>query len=156
MTKQSKPASSMALTSKQEAFAQKYVEGATGADAYRHAYNAEKMSNEAIWVKASEVLHNGKVSVRIEELKEQHAKRHNITIDYLTDKLKKAMDIGEGTAAPAAIVAAVKELGVLYNLRVEQSKVEVNQKHEDRLQKTKEAVEQRRKKAAKSKNNAEC
>lgn len=129
-----------ALTSKQEAFAQKYVEGATGADAYRHAYNAGKMTNKQIWEEASKLLSHPKVDQRITLLKEKHAKRHNITVDYLTDKLKDAMDIGEKTATPSAIVAAVKELGVLYNLRVEKSVVDVNQKHEDRLSKVRESI----------------
>jgi phage terminase small subunit len=60
------------LTAKQEKFAQAIaLEDMNQADAYRSAYNTSKMTDETIWVKASELAKNDKVAVRIAELREQ-------------------------------------------------------------------------------------
>jgi phage terminase small subunit len=57
------------LTAKQEAFALAYIETGNASEAYRRAYNAGQMSPAVINVKASEVLHNGTVAVRVTELR---------------------------------------------------------------------------------------
>lgn len=57
------------LTDKQEAFSVKYVECNDASEAYRFAYDAENMKPQTVNVKASELLKNGKVSVRVSELK---------------------------------------------------------------------------------------
>lgn len=60
------------LTAQQEKFAQAIaLEDMNQADAYRSAYNTSKMTDEVIWVKASELANSGKVSVRIAELRKQ-------------------------------------------------------------------------------------
>lgn len=60
------------LTAQQEKFAQAIaLEDMNQADAYRSAYNTSKMTNETIWVKASELANHDKVSVRIAELRKQ-------------------------------------------------------------------------------------
>ena len=69
MTSSSKP-----LTPKQEAFAQAVAGGMSQSDAYRKAYNASNMSDQSVWVQASEVLANHKVSVRVAELTAQTRK----------------------------------------------------------------------------------
>ena len=57
------------LTPKQEEFARVYVETSNASEAYRQAYDVgEKTKPNVIWVKASETLANGKVSVRVAEL----------------------------------------------------------------------------------------
>lgn len=60
------------LTSKQEHFAQLVSSGHTYSDAYRQAYNVgAKTKKETIWRKSSEVMEVGKVSARVQELREQ-------------------------------------------------------------------------------------
>ena len=59
----------MALTHKQETFCQGIIDGLTQSDAYRRAYDAENMSNETVAVKASELMRDGNISVRISELR---------------------------------------------------------------------------------------
>jgi len=61
------------LTSKQEAFCQAVVCGSSLSDAYRSAYSADKMEAASIHVKASELLANGKVSVRVAALRAELA-----------------------------------------------------------------------------------
>ncbi|AGN30393.1 hypothetical protein SXAG_00112 [Synechococcus phage S-CBS4] len=57
------------LTAKQEKFCQAIADGMTQADAYRAAYSADKTSDKVVYVKASEMMADGKISVRVSELK---------------------------------------------------------------------------------------
>ena len=58
------------LTPKQQRFVQEYLVTSNASEAYRRAYDAEKMSPAVINVKASELLKNGKVTVSLQELSE--------------------------------------------------------------------------------------
>lgn len=58
----------MSLTPKQEAFCLAYLETGNASEAYRRAYSAENMKPATIAVKASELLANGKITVRLKEL----------------------------------------------------------------------------------------
>lgn len=58
------------LTPKQEAFAQAVFNGMNASDAYRSAYDADAMKDEAIHVNASKLLKNAKVALRIQALKD--------------------------------------------------------------------------------------
>jgi phage terminase small subunit len=53
------------LTAKQSAYVQAILKGANQSDAYRSAYDAENMSDQAIWSEASRLFANPKVSARI-------------------------------------------------------------------------------------------
>ena len=65
----------MALTAKQENFAQAVAGGMNQSDAYRSAYDAGQMKPDVINVKASQVAAVGNVSVRVAELKKELAER---------------------------------------------------------------------------------
>jgi phage terminase small subunit len=56
------------LTLKQETFCQEYIKCGNASEAYRKAYNAENMKPETINRKASELLANGKIKARVQEL----------------------------------------------------------------------------------------
>lgn len=60
----------MALTAKQEAFAQAIADGLNQSDAYRHAYDAERMKPTAIWQEASTLSEHPQVALRVIELKQ--------------------------------------------------------------------------------------
>lgn len=120
------------LTPKQEAFALKYVECGNASEAYRHAYDAENSKPETIWKRACELLSDRKVTGRVSELKAGHAKRHEVTIDSLTETLEKAIKLAEQIEQPNAMVSAVKEMGTLHGVRVEKSTQTVIQ-HETAL-----------------------
>ena len=106
------------LTQKQENFCLKYVECGNASDAYRFAYNAEKMKKETINVKACELLSVGNVSVRVAELKEQHMERHKLTVDDLLIELEEARQAAltaetvQASAATAATMGKAKLLGL--------------------------------------------
>ena len=61
------------LTEKQEKFVQGIISGLNQADAYRNAYNASKMSDNAIYREASLLMSTPKVAQRIKELRDQSA-----------------------------------------------------------------------------------
>lgn len=63
------------LTQKQEKFVRNIVEGMSQAEAYRNAYNAQKMSSKTVWVKASQLRADDKVRVREQELRDEAAKK---------------------------------------------------------------------------------
>ena len=68
------------LTPKQRKFAEEYVNTGNASEAYRRAYDVSKTtSNDVIAVKASELLSNGNISVRVSELQKQEAESFQIT-----------------------------------------------------------------------------
>ncbi len=117
------------LTVKQENFCCKYVELGNASEAYRLAYDASNMKPETINVKASELLKNGKVSVRVDELKAQHAERHAVTVDTITQELEEArlMAIVEkqSSAAISASMGKAKIHGLVVDKAVVKSDVNV-------------------------------
>ena len=89
----------MSLTAKQESFARLVALGKTQADAYRESYDAERMKDEAIHVNASKLASDAKVSLRIEQLKEEQQvhlkKKHNIEVDDLVNMILQAAAIAK-------------------------------------------------------------
>ena len=59
------------LTEKQEKFAQNIIAGMSQADAYRSAYSCKNMSSKAIYVNASKLMADTKITLRVEELRKQ-------------------------------------------------------------------------------------
>ena len=61
------------LTAKQESFCRHYVDTGIASEAYRMAYNTERMKPESIWCNASQLLSDTKVAQRIEEIRREYA-----------------------------------------------------------------------------------
>jgi phage terminase small subunit len=78
-----------ALTPKQEAFCQRYLETGNASEAYRLAYDAEKMKPETVNRSAFELLENPKIATRLAELKARQLKRHDVTIDRVLAEFAK-------------------------------------------------------------------
>ena len=107
------------LTPKQEKFCRLYIELGDASEAYRQSYHCSKMKPETINVKASELLKNGKIAVRVQELHDSHRQRHNIVVDDLLDELEearqaalKAMPSPQCSAAVGATMGKAKLLGL--------------------------------------------
>lgn len=94
------------LTPKQEKFCQKYIEYGDASKAYRDSYNAEKMKPETVNRTAKDMLDNPKIAARLEDLREKHQKRHEITVDDLLRELEEARQMGIDTANPSAMATA--------------------------------------------------
>lgn len=108
--------STESLTPKQEAFAQAYVESGNASEAYRRSYNAERMKPDSINVNACKLLADAKVALRVSQLQEKAAKRHDITVDDLLRELEEARKLAIDTekAGPAvtATMGKAKLLGM--------------------------------------------
>ena len=110
----------MTLTAKQEAFAQAIADGMTQADAYRTAYDAESMSDNAIYVEASKLIDNPNVAQRVKELKDALADRVLWTREMSVKALVQTFKESSGSVK----VAAVKELNAMHGYN-EPSKLHV-------------------------------
>ena len=96
------------LTPKQEEFARVYVETSNASEAYRQAYDVgEKTKPNVIWVKASETLANGKVSVRVAELLMMAQERTLVTVASITAELEAARFLADSLQNPAAMTGAI-------------------------------------------------
>ena len=73
------------LTPQQEKFCQYFVDGyavdekGCASAAYRRAYNCKSMKDSAVWVNASRLMNDTKVTLRIQQLKDEAAKAHRLT-----------------------------------------------------------------------------
>jgi len=105
------------LTIKQESFCLAYIETGNGSEAYRLSYNAEKMKPASINRKATELLSNGTITARLEELREVIRKRHAVTVDSVTRQVEKiyagAMEAQQFSAAKGALELTAKLHGLM-------------------------------------------
>ena len=99
------------LTIKQEAFARAYVETGNASEAYRRAYNAENTKQEIVAVRACELLAHSKVSVMVQQLKDQAAERHAVTVDSLVNELEEARIAALTAESPQSAAAVSATMG---------------------------------------------
>ena len=99
------------LTVKQEKFAINIANGMNRVDAYRNAYNAENMTDRSVHQKSFELLQNGEVTVKINSIKSELAKRELWSREDSINKLKEALDLAD---RPNDIVAVIKELNNMH------------------------------------------
>ncbi len=77
------------LTAKQEAFAVAVAKGMSASDAYRSAYDASKTKPDVIHVKASQLMANGKLAVRIAELRAPALEAAQVDVDRWVKEISK-------------------------------------------------------------------
>jgi hypothetical protein len=115
----------MALTPKQEAFAQEIASGKSQADAYRIAFNAGKMKPETIYKRASELMANGEITGRVQELREPVVQKVQLTLEaHLTD-LQKLRNMAVKKEQYSAAISAEIARGRAAGLYVEKSEVTI-------------------------------
>ena len=102
---------SVVLTPKQESFCQKYIELGNASEAYRQSYDADDMNTNTVNRKAKELLDNGKITARVEQIKREHKKRHNMTIDDLLLELEEARQAALGAENPQSSAAVAATMG---------------------------------------------
>lgn len=102
------------MTPKQEKFCALYLELGNASEAYRQAYDAAKMKPESVNRKAFELFNHVKITARLEQLREQHAERHEMTIDKIRDMLLEDREFARKMTTPAAAVSATMGLAKLY------------------------------------------
>lgn len=108
----------MALTPKQEGFAQDYVATGNASEAYRRNYSASAMKPTTVAVEACKLLDTPNVSQRVSILRQDLAKRNAITVDDLIKELEEARiaaltaESPQSAAAVGATMGKAKLLGM--------------------------------------------
>lgn len=116
----------MALTQKQEKFCRLVVELNNNSDAYRGAYDASRMKNETVHKRSGDLLKNGVVSGRIDELRAEHAKRHRVTVDDLLGELEEARQIALNAETPQTSAAVGASMGKAKLLGLDKQLIELS------------------------------
>lgn len=104
------------LTPKQEKFCQLYVETGNASEAYRGSYDAGGMKPDSVNRKAKELLDNVKIAARLNQIRERHVKRHEVTVDSLVGELEEARLLALELAQPSAAVSASMGKAKIYGL----------------------------------------
>lgn len=102
------------MTPKREAFCLAYVETGNASEAYRRSYDAANMKPETVNKRASELLAEGEIAGRVDELKAGHVERHNVSVDDIRQMLLDDRDFARKVASAAASVSATMGLAKLY------------------------------------------
>ena len=111
------------LTQKQFNFVKGILEGKTASDAYRAAYDCEGSSDEAIWVNASRVRHDTKVSLWLSRARAEALTTATMTKEAYLQELQRLARKCETDNNLGAAVKATELQGKVMGHYVE--------KHED-------------------------
>lgn len=101
----------MNLTPKQEAFALAYIETGNASEAYRRSYDASRTKPDVVHVKASQLLADGRIAVRVEQLRAELVERNAVTVDSLIAELDEARVAALGAMIPQSSAAVSASLG---------------------------------------------
>ena len=121
------------LTAKQELFCEEVVSGKTQAEAYRIAYSAQDMKDKTIWSKASELMTNGKVTGRIEELRAPVIKEAQLTLKAHLDDLLEIREHAVEDRNWSAAVSAETARGKAAGLHTAKAIMSIETAREDRV-----------------------
>ena len=119
------------MTPKQEKFAQLVASGQSLSDAYRAAYCVgENTAPDVVNVKASQVMSDGKVTVRVDVLRAQYMTNiaQEVSYEYedAMSELDEAIQFAKQNGASAAYVAALNLKQKISGLHVEDRKNDRN------------------------------
>ena len=106
----------LSLTPKQEAFCMAYIETGNASAAYRQSYDCLSSSSSTIHRRAKELLDNGKIGARIDELQNNHRLRHGITVDDIADQLDQDREFARMRNNASAALSATIGKARLYGL----------------------------------------
>jgi phage terminase small subunit len=99
------------LTPKQDNFCRLYIELGNASEAYRQAYDAEDMNQNTVNKNASVLLENPKIATRLEQIRSEHMKRHNLTVGDLLEELEEARQAALGADNPQSSAAVAATMG---------------------------------------------
>ena len=124
----------MSLTTKQEIFVQRLIEGYSQREAYKFAYNCEKMKDSTIDNNAYKLMQNNEILTRYEELKNELKQKMFYTVEKANDdlewiKLKAKEDIeyrGIKQANATTYLGAVKQQIDLNGITIKEVKEDID------------------------------
>lgn len=101
----------MTLTAKQEAFCVAYLKCGNASDAYRQSYDASGMKAETIHRKAKDLLDNGKIAARLQELRAPAVTEAQMTLEAHLNALAAIRDAAVLVGQYGPAVAAERSRG---------------------------------------------
>lgn len=113
------------LTAKQEAFCQGIADGLGQADAYRAAYDAERMKDITVYPLASKLMKNSKVAARIAELQAEVQQKQLWSREMSVKGLVAAFKVAQSGNNASGMTGAIKELNAMHGFN-EPTKVNVS------------------------------
>ena len=112
------------LTDKQEAFTQAVASGSNLSDAYRLAYDADRMSPQTIWTEASILLATPKVSSRLMVLNsEKEQQRRMMAVSRAERVLQRLETLADSATTESVKVRANELLGKTAGLFTDQVEI---------------------------------
>lgn len=116
------------LTLKQEAFAEALANGATNAEAYRQAYNADGMAAAVVHTEACKLAQHPKVAQRVEDLLRQKQAQKQLVAARAEDRIwRQVWGVLEDDKTPAAVkVSAAALAAKLAGMVTDRVQVESN------------------------------
>jgi phage terminase small subunit len=99
------------LTPKQEQFCLLYIELGNASAAYREAYDAEDMNQNTVNKNASVMLESTKIATRINQIRDKHMRRHDLTVGDLLAELEEARQAALGAENPQSSAAVAATMG---------------------------------------------
>jgi phage terminase small subunit len=112
------------LTDKQEAFASLVASGKNQSEAYRLAYDAERMAAGTVWTEASLLLSNPKVSSRLMVLnQEKEQQRRMMAVSRAERVLQRLETLADSATTESVRVRANELLGKTAGLFTDQIEV---------------------------------
>lgn len=112
------------LTDKQEAFVALVASGKNQSEAYRLAYDAERMAAGTVWTEASLLLSNPKVSSRLMVLnQEKEQQRRMMAVSRAERVLQRLETLADGAATESVRVRANELLGKTAGLFTDQVEI---------------------------------
>lgn len=116
--------SSRPLTPKQEKFCHKYIELGDASKAYRACYNVGAATKDnTVYRKAKEVMDNGKVAARIEELRKPAADAVTLTLEAHLRELAEIRDMAKREKQFSAASSAEMSRGKAAGLYVDKKHI---------------------------------
>ena len=120
----------MSLTTNQEIFVQKLIEGCSQREAYRYAYSCEKWKDSSVDCEASKLFNTPKILQRYEELLEEHKNKalwnRSLAEEKLLWLLEKSQEsieyMGLKQANSSSMLNTIKELNTLTDLYPKKNK----------------------------------
>jgi phage terminase small subunit len=100
-----------ALTPKQENFCLAYLETGNASEAYRRAYDVGGMTDTSINRKAKELLDNGKIAARIEQLRAPIREKAMLTLESHLARLEELSRKAEEAAQFGPAITAETNRG---------------------------------------------
>ena len=111
------------MTPKQEKFCHGIVAGMSQSDAYRAAYDAEKMKPETVQRKACELMKDSKITARIAALRTPVVQRLQYGLEQAMREAEEAFAVARARENGGAMVAAVQLRARLNGLLVEKREI---------------------------------